>query len=255
MPAEETKTNNVISFVGGRRPLYVEVMEELERLIKGRKLQPGEKLPSVESLTEILGVSRSTVREALANLETQGLIVRKQGSGTYVSQSSGTGFIGGMERIEPFRRIADRAGLISEVISREVTRTSAASDITEALGVQSDTELIKIDIVEAINGQPTMYLVDYLKDSCGGEQVLSDWDDSVLTYLIDVCSPPLSHTRTEIFAIGADEVVAEKLSIPEGKPIQFQVETYFSSTGETMGMGHLFILTDIFHFFVNRRVV
>ena len=88
-------TNNVISYVGGRRPLYVEVMEELEKLIKGRKLQPGEKLPSVEALTEILGVSRSTVREALANLETQGLIIRKQGSGTFVSHSSGQGVMGG----------------------------------------------------------------------------------------------------------------------------------------------------------------
>ena len=120
MTTDETNANNIISFVGGRRPLYVEVMEELERLIKGRKFQPGEKLPSVESLTEILGVSRSTVREALANLETQGLIIRKQGSGTFVSYSSGKGFIGGMERIEPFRQIANRAGLNSQVISREV---------------------------------------------------------------------------------------------------------------------------------------
>lgn len=255
MATEEKNANSVISFVGGRRPLYVEVMEELERLIKGRKLQPGEKLPSVESLTEILGVSRSTVREALANLETQGLIVRKQGSGTFVSYSSGKGFIGGMERIEPFRQIANRAGINSEVISREVVRTYPDPEIAEALGVKPDTGLIKVEIVEAINGQPTMYLVDYIKETCGGEQTLSDWDDSVLTYLVEICSPPLSHARTEIFAIGADKVAASKLNIPEGKPIQYNVEIYFSSAGESMGLGHLFILTDNFHFFVNRRVV
>jgi GntR family transcriptional regulator len=252
MTTDETNAN---SYVGGRRPLYVEVMEELERLIKGRKLQPGEKLPSVESLTEILGVSRSTVREALANLETQGLIIRKQGSGTFVSQSSGKGFIGGMERIEPFRQIANRAGLNSQVMYRQVETILPEPEVADAIGVDLKTNLIKVEIVEAINGQPTMYLIDYLKEACGGEKALSDWDDSVLTYLVEICKPPLSHTRTEIFAVGADENVASKLHIPEGKPIQYQVETYFSSTGETLGLGRLFILTDNFHFFVNRRVV
>jgi len=255
MATEETNANNIISYVGGRRPLYVEVMEELERLIKGRKLQPGEKLPSVESLTEILGVSRSTVREALANLETQGLIIRKQGSGTFVSHSSGKGFIGGMERIEPFRQIANRAGLKSEVISREVVKTHADVEVAEALGLDLDTALIKVEIVESIDGQPTMYLIDYLKETCGGEAALSEWDDSVLTYLVEICKPPLTHTRTEIFAVGADPNVASKLSIPEGKPIQYQVETYFSGDGESMGLGQLYFLTDNFHFFVNRRVV
>lgn len=255
MATEDTNANNIISYVGGRRPLYVEVMEELERLIKGRKLQPGEKLPSVESLTEILGVSRSTVREALSNLETQGLIYRKQGSGTFVSHSSGTGFIGGMERIEPFRTIANRAGLDSEVIFREVSKVTPEKEIAESIDIEVETELIKVEIVEAINGIPTMYLVDYLKESCGGQEALSDWDGSVLTYLVEKCDPPLSQSRTEIFAVGADENVASKLNIPEGKPVQYQVELYISNSGETMGIGLMHILTAHFHFFVNRRVV
>ena len=198
--------------LSGRLP---DLEKELEKLIKGRKFQPGEKLPSVESLTEILGVSRSTVREALSNLETQGLIIRKQGSGTFVSHSSGKGFIGGMERIEPFRRIAKRAGLNSEVISREVSITNPDTSIAQVLDVPKDAELIKVEIVEAINGQPTMYLIDYLKESCGGEAELSNWDDSVHNYLVEVCNPPLSHTRTEIFAIGAEADVASKLNIPQ----------------------------------------
>lgn len=255
MSTEEPKPKSVISYVGGRRPLYVEVMEELEKLIKGRKLQSGEKLPSVEALTEILGVSRSTVREALANLETKGLIIRKQGSGTFISHSSGKGFIGGLERIEPFRMIANRAGLNSEIMFREVSENTPGDDLVESMGVPEDSKLTKVEIVEAINGAPTMYLIDYLIQNCGDVDELSEWDGSVITYLVERCNPPLSHTRTEIFAVGADKVVASKLSIPEGKPIQYQVETYFSSSGNVICMGFLYILTDNFHFFVNRRVV
>jgi GntR family transcriptional regulator len=253
MSADSSKS--VISFVGGRRPLYVEVMEELEKLIKGRKLQPGEKLPSVEALTEILGVSRSTVREALANLETQGLIIRKQGSGTFVSHSSGQGVMGGLERIEPFRMIASRAGQNSEVICREVNAVTPDEELAKSLGIKEVDNLIKVEVVEAIDGVPTMYLIDYLAKSCGDVEALAAWDGSVITYLVEKCNPPLSHARTEIFAVGADKVVAAKLNIPEGKPIQYQVETYFSIAGDIVGMGYMYILTDHFHFFVNRRVV
>jgi GntR family transcriptional regulator len=253
MSTEEPKS--VISFVGGRRPLYVEVMEELEKLIKGRKLQPGERLPSVEALTEILGVSRSTVREALANLETQGLINRKQGSGTFVSHSSGQGFIGGLERIEPFRMIANRAGINSDVTFREVIAATPDHTLVESMGLKEETEFTRVEIVEAINEVPTMYLVDYLTQSVGDVQEIADWDGSVITYMVEKSKPPLSHTRTEIFAVGADEVVASKLSIPEGTPIQYQVETYYSSSGNVIGFGFMYILTDHFHFFVNRRVV
>ena len=123
-------------------------MEELEKLIKGGKLQPGEKLPSVESLTEILGVSRSTVREALANLETQGLIVRKQGSGTFVSHSSGQGFIGGLERIEPFRMVAKRAGLQSEVIYRHVSQVIPDAALAESIDLEEDCNVIKVEMLK-----------------------------------------------------------------------------------------------------------
>lgn len=255
MSKEEAKPNSVIPFVGGRRPLYMEVMEELEKLIKGRKLSPGEKLPSVEALTDILGVSRSTVREALANLETQGLIFRKQGSGTFVSFSSGKGFIGGLERIEPFRMIAQRAGMNSEVVFREVSEIHADAEMAESIGIKAESKLIRVEIVEAINGTPTMYLIDYLKEGCGDKKALDAWDGSVITYMVEGCRPPLSRARTEIFAVGADENVASKLRVPTGKPIHYQVETYYSSAGEILGVGYLYILTDHFHFFVNRRVV
>jgi len=255
MSSKQPNSGNELAYIGGRRRLYVEALEELEKLIKGKKLKPGEKLPSVEALVGILGVSRTTVREALANLETQGLIIRKQGSGTYVSHSSGKGFMGGLERIEPFRKIANRAGVNSEVVFRDVSEITPDKELAEAIDVQKDSTVIKIEIVEAINATPTIYIIDYLKSSSGKATELSDWQDSVITYLVKKCDPPLTHTRTEIFAVGASKVVASKFNVSEGKPILYQVESYFSSSGDLLGMGFVYIQTDYFHFFVNRRVV
>jgi len=246
--------SELISVVGGRGPLYMQVREELEKLIKGRKIKPGEQLPSEEALTKMLGVSRSTVREALGYLETQGLIFRKHGSGTFVTHSTGKGFLGGLERLEPFREVARRAGLTSKVVERQVSQVNPDDEMVSALGIDPDSTLIRVEIIEAINDVRTMYLVDYLKESCGTAGALSKWNGSVLTFLEKECDPALTHTRTEIFAVGADEIVASKLNIPEGKPIQYQVETYYSGSGDVLGIGYLYILTEHFHFFVNRRV-
>src|SRR5579862_4265756 len=66
-------------------PLYVQLKNALERRIVGRELAPGEVLPSEPSLGRQYGVSRITVRQALEDLEADGLIRREPGRGTFVT--------------------------------------------------------------------------------------------------------------------------------------------------------------------------
>jgi len=73
----------------------------LEQLILDGSLQPGDKLPSEMELTEQLGVSRVSIRQALHELEIRGLIDRRPGRGTVVlspteARSAAGGAIGGV---------------------------------------------------------------------------------------------------------------------------------------------------------------
>lgn len=69
-------------------PIYRNVAESLTRLIEGGALQAEERLPSERQLTEVSGMSRVTIRKALALLAERGLVHQKKGSGTYVSGSA-----------------------------------------------------------------------------------------------------------------------------------------------------------------------
>ncbi|GGO68792.1 pyruvate dehydrogenase complex transcriptional repressor PdhR [Bowmanella pacifica] len=60
------------------------IMEQLESMILDGKLTPGERLPSERDLAERFAVSRPSLREAIQKLEVKGLVVRKQGGGTFV---------------------------------------------------------------------------------------------------------------------------------------------------------------------------
>lgn len=62
------------------------IVEQLVRQIQAGKLKPGERLPSERQLIEMLGVSRSSVREALQGLVVMGLVDSRHGQGSFVSQ-------------------------------------------------------------------------------------------------------------------------------------------------------------------------
>lgn len=64
------------------------VVEKLLALVQSRGLQPGQRLPAERQLAEELGVSRTSVREAIQKLVSQGVLSSRRGDGTYVEQAS-----------------------------------------------------------------------------------------------------------------------------------------------------------------------
>jgi GntR family transcriptional regulator len=69
----------------GPEPLYRQLAQRIGASIRAGRLAPGMRLPSEEKLTAHCGVSRITVRQALDELVQQGLVVRRQGKGTFVT--------------------------------------------------------------------------------------------------------------------------------------------------------------------------
>ena len=71
--------------MGNPTPKYLELVNWIQGQIKGGELQPGQKMYSENTLGEMFGVSRQTVRHAIGVLEREGLLRRIQGSGTYIN--------------------------------------------------------------------------------------------------------------------------------------------------------------------------
>jgi len=74
------------------KKIYEEVEDSLMNMIKTGELQPGDRLDSVEQLAEIFAVSRSAVREALSGMRAMGLVVMRQGEGTFVTKFDAANF-------------------------------------------------------------------------------------------------------------------------------------------------------------------
>jgi GntR family transcriptional regulator, transcriptional repressor for pyruvate dehydrogenase complex len=82
-----------------KRRLHEEIAESIQEIIIENRLRPGTRLPSERELAEQLGVSRVTVSQASQVLEQRGLIQRKVGGGTYVTDRAGSAFAESMQRL------------------------------------------------------------------------------------------------------------------------------------------------------------
>ena len=89
-------------------PLYQQLQRALREAIDRRILESNDALPPERDLAEEFGVSRITVRKAIDGLVSEGLLVRRQGSGTFVRGRVEKNF----SLLTSFRRTCARAGAI-----------------------------------------------------------------------------------------------------------------------------------------------
>ena len=90
-----------------RNNLAEQVMARLSADISGGRLAPGTRLPTEQDLTTEFGVSRTVVREAVAALRADGLVVTRRGSGAYVADPTAG----------PFRIVPPRATSLSDILN------------------------------------------------------------------------------------------------------------------------------------------
>ena len=71
-----------------RRPMYLQIMEQVRRRIAIGDWQPGAELPSIRALAAAVQVSVITVKRAYLELERSGIIVTRQGKGSFVAETA-----------------------------------------------------------------------------------------------------------------------------------------------------------------------
>jgi GntR family transcriptional regulator len=224
-------------------------------MLESGQFKSGDKLPSEETLAKELGVSRSTLRQAMGYLEAHGLVSRRQGLGTFVSVPGGPGLVGGLERVETFRSLALRAGLVPAVVEREVQLVQGEESIRSLLDLDEKAELVRVRVVEAVSGIRSMYIVAHIPAMLATKEELETYRGSEFDFLKRRVKDPLSYTRSEVFAVGASMEVASKLLVEQGCPVLHFKESHFSRSDKAIAAADVYILTDQFHFYVVRRAL
>jgi len=120
--------DNVQPLRARRLSLVTQAQQYLLALVEKGTYRPGEQLPSEKELAAQLGISRPTLREALLNLEQEGVVVRKHGVGTFVAPGYDSRLESGLERLESILDLATRQHLQVQVENLDVQQVPANAD-------------------------------------------------------------------------------------------------------------------------------
>ncbi len=213
----------------------------------------GQRLPSEPALARQLGVSRATLREAMRTFETQGLIRRRQGAGTFVVGQKSI-LESGLEILESVETMASRLGLQVTASDLDVEHILADQALADGLNVPPGTPLTRIRRVMRSEGRPVAFLVDTLPDGIfTDEELNTSFRGSVLDFLM-AHGEGLATSRANISAIGAPPEVARALEIQRGDVLLHFNSQVFDVAGKVATFSFSYFIPGYFNFHVVRRI-
>lgn len=223
----------------------------------------GAQLPSIERLCEDYGVSKTVVREVMVALERDGLIVRRQGLGTFVVKDSG--FVHtGIEYLRGLTKIISSSGKIPELMHDTHQVVKASEDLAAKLEMSPGEDLVLTQRVYAANGTPAIYARTFIASQRipGGTQTLVNSLNSekskeltLFELLEENFKDPIKYAIAEIETAIVDKKLSELLKIEAGAPIVLLREVHRDMNNVPMLYSEDFINTRVFKIHVLRKKI
>ena len=193
-------------------PLYTQLVGIIKRNISSGELKVGDLLPSEAELCRALEISRNTVRQAIGALEDEGLVVRKRGRGTFVSDPSSN------RRGVPYSFTTEVTSLgkspSSTLVDFRVTTPPPA--VCETMELQVGTLMYCFTRVRNVDGEPlileTSYYPQYIYPNLTRE-LLQTHSFYSLLYHVGII-PASADESYEAVTLGAEE--SEYLQVENG---------------------------------------
>ncbi len=234
------------------RPLYVRTEEALSKLLAA--YEPGDQLPPEPELARQLGVSRSTLREALRSFEERGQIIRRQGVGTFVAPSHPI-IESGLEVLESLDTLTRRMGLRCEMRDLSIEEQIADPALAAKLDVPSGTPLTVITRTRMADGTVVAYMYDVLPASVAPvEAMRTDFRGSVLDYLLEKGASPPAYAWTNILPLQATEELSQYLQVSPGTVLLLLEETTYTAGNRIINYSRNYFVPNYFQFHLIRRV-
>jgi DNA-binding GntR family transcriptional regulator len=209
-------------------PIVEQVDSLLRDRIRAEYYPPGGRLPSETELSEEMGVSRATIRTVLARMAVEGLILRKQGDGTYINRHirAINTLSGGMW---DFARLIASSGFEPTIQPVSMGIRPADEQEADILSVEPGEDLLGIIRLFFADGTPAilaknvipLHLLKEMPDKIDGRLQIGD-------LLSRYCNQKIAYTLTDISSTTANAEAVEFFNVPAGSPLLVLQVTFFN---------------------------
>jgi len=198
-------------------PMHAQIREIVRRRVLDGTYAPHSQMPSESQMMAAFAVSRITIRQALGDLQKEGLIFKVAGKGSFVAKPKA---FQNLSRLQGFGEAMSPSGYetFSQVLS---TRQVPASElVARRLQIQAGDAVYEIQRLRYLNREPISVDVSYFPLTLGERLVHEDLATrDIFVILENDYGQQLTHADVQIEAISADESLARHLHIAEASPL------------------------------------
>ncbi len=209
-------------------PLYVQIRKTLRDDIVNKVLAPGQKLPSEDELAVRFGVSRMTVRQGIADLIDEGLLYRRHGVGTFVSQSH-------IERdhthLTSFMESAKEEGLDATIRLLIADILPAKLKVARSLSLNEGDLVIRVKTLRFVEKIPITVHDAYVPYKLFPQLLQEDLEAQHLWAIFESYGVRVKRAVQRLMAREAEEEIARLLEVDEGVPILYKERTVYLDDG------------------------
>lgn len=232
--------------------LTEQVRQHIKQLIVEGGFEDGQ-LPPETDLAADLGVSRTTVRDALSRLEHEGAIVRRQGAGTFVNPP-GLRIKTRLEEMWSYEEMLRDHGYTPSVRVISVVVEPAADDTAVALGLDAAAPVVAMEKVFYEDDQPVVLTYNYVANGLvDGEIDNESAAGPVFDLLERHAGTQLAYYVSEIVPVTLDEEEADRLGVAVGTAAISFDETGFDADGAPLVHARSMFRDDLLRLGVMRR--
>lgn len=228
-------------------PLYVQLMEELETSIRNGVYKPGDKIMTEAEMAKEYGVSLITVRKAVGSLMEKGLVVRKQGKGTFVTKPK---YSRNMKKLQSFTEMCEQMGVKPGAQVLENRLIMADKKVADRLGIEPGSNVVYISRLRLADGEPVQVEKSYfpLKYAFLLEEDLNN--GSMFECLKEKAGAKVASSEKMIELCRATAEEAALMDVKKGDYLLFVKSTAYDENGEPMYAGIQLINGDRFSLYV-----
>lgn len=229
----------------GTQPLYLCFSDAIHQAIDSGILTEGDFLPSERQFTEELGISRITVRKALAKLEETGCIGRSRGYGTFIKKSGAAKLAYSLADVKGFSREVMLQGRKPDTLWVSREKVPADALVASKLAIIEKTPVFKLKRIHYIDTQPMSIALSYVvMDAIADVQ---DIGVSLYDYF-HRNNIELGALQSRVSASMADDDTMQSLQLNAPMPILIIRQTLFDGQNRPIEYSESFCRSDMYEF-------
>jgi GntR family transcriptional regulator len=234
-------------------PIAVQAANMLRERLR-QDFADGGRLPGEHEIASELGISRGTVRQALAILEQEGVVLRQQGSGTYANPHA-LHINSRVDAAYEFTQLIEASGFESAVHTVEVSRSVASPELAARLDIEPGAPLLYIRKVFSASGQRAIYVAEHVPVSLVRERYEdSELSNPIFEFISQRCHARVRYIVSAIVPAVADAELSQLLDIDVGSALLCFDEVFYSSRNKPLGQASVHFRHPLIRFHALRRM-